>query len=177
MLRSCFALVCCLLIVSAAIAQRSNPAAEKALKLPEVLQIDDVGLKKLLVPAGKPLLVNFWATWCEPCREEFPDLVILRDKYEGKLDVVTVSLDEASEIATTVPKFLSSMKADMPAYLLKTPDEGAAISMIAKDWQGGLPFTLVFDGQGNKVYTRQGKIKLDVVISMLDTLFNPAAVH
>src|SRR5688572_3558066 len=87
---------------------------------PVVTRINTLGLKKLLKPQGKPLLINFWATWCDPCREEFPDLVKIDTNYRGKLDVITVSLDDLADIKTFVPKFLSEMKAEMPAYLLKT---------------------------------------------------------
>src|SRR5687768_16627705 len=86
----------------------------------KVKQIDIVGLKKLIKPAGRPLLINFWATWCPPCVEEFPDLVKIDSDYRGKLDVITVSLDDLAEIEISVPRFLAEMKAEMPAYLLYT---------------------------------------------------------
>lgn len=124
----------------------------------DVIQIDATDLRKLLKPNGKPLLVNFWATWCDPCREEFPDLVRFDHEYRGQIDFITVSLDELSEIKRDVPKFLVEMKAEMPAYLLKTADESAAIAMIASDWRGGLPFTLLFDPSGKMTYFRQGKV-------------------
>jgi len=54
--------------------------------LPTVKQINEIALKNLLKPNGKPLLVNFWATWCDPCREEFPDLVKIDEDYKGKID-------------------------------------------------------------------------------------------
>jgi thiol-disulfide isomerase/thioredoxin len=84
-----------------------------------VTQIDAKGLKDLLKPNGKPLLINFWATWCASCREEFPDLVKIGTDYKGKIDLITVSLDELSEINGEVPKFLAQMKSESPAYLLK----------------------------------------------------------
>jgi thiol-disulfide isomerase/thioredoxin len=62
-------------------------------------------LRKALTPSRKPLLVNFWATWCDPCREEFPDLVKLDAEYKGKIDFITISLDELSEIDRDVPSF------------------------------------------------------------------------
>jgi len=118
-------------------------------------------LKNLMKPNGKPLLINFWATWCDPCREEFPDLVKIGADYKDKIDLITVSLDELSEINGDVPKFLAQMKSDAPAYLLKTPDEGAAITIVSKSWQGGLPFTILYNANGETVYIKQGKFKTE----------------
>ena len=128
-----------------------------------VAQIDEVELRKLMVPDGKPLLINFWATWCGPCREEFPDLVKLDQEFKGKIDFLTISLDDASDITTAVPQFLASVKAEMPAYLLKTADESALIMSVSKEWHGGLPFTILYDPRGTPVYEREGKVHLDAV--------------
>ncbi|HEX8197732.1 MAG TPA: TlpA disulfide reductase family protein [Pyrinomonadaceae bacterium] len=136
--------------------------------MPRVTQIDAAGLKNLLKPNGRPLLINFWATWCEPCREEFPDLVKIGADYKGKIDLITVSLDELSEINGEVPKFLAQMKSESPAYLLKTPDEGAAIELVSKDWQGALPFTILFNAQGETIYSKQGKFQTDVLVAEIE---------
>ena len=138
--------------------------------LPKVTQIDEAGLKTAIKPNGKPLLVNFWATWCDPCREEFPDLVKLGADYKDKIDFITISLDELSEINRDVPKFLAGMKAEMPAYLLKVEDESAAIGAITKDWQGGLPFTILYNEKGEIAYFRQGKVKIDALRGEIDKL-------
>jgi len=145
-------------------------AAAAAAERPTVTAIDVAGLKKALTPAGKPLLVNFWATWCEPCREEFPDLVKLDAEYKGKIDFITISLDEVTDINTSVPKFLSEMKAEMPAYLLKPGEDDAAIAVISKSFTGALPFTILFDANRKEAYLRQGKVNLVTVRSELDKL-------
>jgi thiol-disulfide isomerase/thioredoxin len=129
----------------------------------KVTQIDIEGLKKILKPDGRPLLINFWATWCPPCTEEFPDLVKLHGEYRGKVDFVTVSLDELSDINTFVPKFLGDMKSEMPAYLLHTQNENAAIALVSRDWAGNLPMTVLYDASGKQTYAKMGKIKADVV--------------
>lgn len=151
----------------------SSPAASGK-KTISVKQIDFAGLRKALTPASKPLLVNFWATWCDPCREEFPDLVKLDAEYAGKIDFITISLDELSEINRDVPKFLTEMKATMPAYLLKAIDDDAAITFVSKDWSGALPLTILYDPAGKQIYYRQGKVKLEVVRAELDKLLKPA---
>src|ERR1041385_2242974 len=150
-----FGLLAILSLGFAALAQTSSDSAAKQDSLwprlfpnheNEVQVIDLDGLKKLLQRDSKdtrPLLINFWATWCDPCREEFPDLVKLDAAYKGKIDFVTVSLDDLEDIKTTVPKFLSKMRATMPTYLLSTTDEDAAIAVISKDFQGNLPFTIL----------------------------------
>ena len=147
-----------------------QPPAQKV----KVTQIDDVAFKKLLVPNGKPLLINFWATWCDPCREEFPDLVELDHEFKGKIDFITVSLDDPTDIATTVPKFLGEMKAEMPAYLLKTPDESAVISSVSKDWRGGMPFTALYSPDGKLAYFREGKVVMETMRTELNKLLVPA---
>lgn len=134
----------------------------------KVTQIDDAKLKDVIKPNGKPLLVNFWATWCDPCREEFPDLVKLENDYRGKLDVITISLDDITDINTAVPKFLSEMKAEMPTFLLVSKDEGAIISTISKDWSGGLPFTVLYDEKGEIIYFKQGKFKVPELREKID---------
>jgi thiol-disulfide isomerase/thioredoxin len=135
-----------------------------------VKQVNAAGLTSLIKPNGKPLLINFWATWCDPCREEFPDLVKIDAEYKDKIDFITVTLDDPADIRTSVPKFLAEMKAQMPAYLLKTPDESAVITMIAKDWSGGLPFTVLYDEKGTMSYFRQGKVQPDVLRTELNKL-------
>lgn len=159
-------------------AKKKTPAKRAALRLnlPKVTQIDTTALQSLLKRDGgsaKPLLINFWATWCDPCREEFPDLVKIDADYKGKIDFITISLDYLSEIDGDVPKFLADMKAAMPAYLLKTENESEAIAMVSKDWQGGLPFTILFDASGKEIYVRQGKIKVEAVRAEIDKALNP----
>ncbi len=144
--------------------------------LPKVTRIDEVSIKTVLKPNGKPLLVNFWATWCVPCIEEFPDLVKIDAEYKGKIDFITISLDDLAEINREVPKFLLDMKAEMPAYLLRTADENAVITSITKDWQGGLPFTILYNEKGEIAYFVQNRVKPDLLRAEIDKLLpKPAA--
>ena len=140
----------------------------------KVTRVDDTGFRKLLVPNGKPLMINFWATWCGPCREEFPDLVKLDTEYRGKIDFITVTLDFEEELNTGVPKFLSEMKAQMPTFLLVTPDETAAIAVVTKEWAGALPFTVIYEPKGSLAYVRQGIVNPETVRAELNKLLSAA---
>ena len=160
--------ICVLCAVSFAQAvEKKPPIADVA---PKVVQIDETQIAGILKTNGKPLLVNFWATWCVPCREEFPDLVEIDNEFKGRINVITISLDDPAEINRDVPKFLNEMKATMPTYLLYTNRESEVISSVSKDWQGGLPFSILYDEKGEVVHTKQGKIKPDVVKSIITKL-------
>ncbi|HEY0320802.1 MAG TPA: redoxin domain-containing protein [Pyrinomonadaceae bacterium] len=141
---------------------------------PVVLEIDVAGLKKLLARDDKtkrPLLVNFWATWCEPCRAEFPDLVKIDGEYRRRgLDFIAVSIDDVSEIKTTVPQFLKEMRATMPAYLLNTPEPEAAIGYVDPQWRGSLPATFLYDAQGKVIFKQLGRIKPDELRAAIKTV-------
>lgn len=146
-------------------AKRKTARTTAKAKLPIVKKLDLEGLKNVLKRDEKkprPLLVNFWATWCDPCREEFPDLVKIDKEYKSKgLDFITVSLDDLAEIKREVPQFLREMKATMPAYLLYVDDQAEAIGTISSEWGGGLPVTFLFDANGQVVFSHTGKIKPD----------------
>lgn len=154
----------CLLSVSlAAPAQKRGSRAAKsrtAARKPVVAAINTEALKGLLKEERqRPLLVNFWATWCDPCRDEFPDLVKIDTEYRpGLLDFVTISLDDFSDIETEVPKFLVSMKARMPAYLLNVSDPEPAINAVDPKWQGDLPATFLYNEKGEVVYKHFGRV-------------------
>lgn len=146
----------------------------KASASPTVTEIDLEGLKRLLArgddPAkARPLLVNFWATWCGPCREEFPDLVRIDADYRrSDLQFVVVSGDDISEIKTGVPKFLREMRAQMPAYLLNTPDMEAAINAVDIEWGGQLPATYLFDRDGRIAFKHFGRVDAKKLRAALD---------
>ncbi len=140
--------------------------------VPRVTQVNEITVKPLLKPNGKPLFINFWATWCIPCREEFPDLVEIDKEYRGRIDFITITLDDPAEINRDVTKFLNEMKATMPTYLLYTPNESEVIGSISKEWQGGLPFSVLFGENGETVLFKQGKIKLGLVKEKINSMLS-----
>jgi len=165
-------MTCCLLAVSGLGQSASETAPVSAAK---ITQIDIAALKQLMKPNGKPRLVNFWATWCGPCREEYPDLVKIDEQYRGKIDFLTVSLDELADMDTAVPKFLAEMKAQMPAYLLVTNnDDEAAMAAVSKSWNGAMPFTILFDPNGGVAYAKQGKVRIDLLKAALGKYVAPS---
>src|ERR1700752_493423 len=164
----------CILLASFATPAQKNKggAAKPSATLPVVSPINTDALKGLLSEGRqRPLLINFWATWCDPCREEFPDLVKIDSDYKSQsLDFVTVSLDDFSDIKTSVPKFLVSMKATMPAYLLNVSDPEPAINLVDKTWQGNLPATFLFNSKGEVVYRHFGRVDATELRAEIDKL-------
>lgn len=155
-----------------------KPATRPAKKQPPAITVrllEDPEIREVIKPRGRPLLINFWATWCDPCREEFPDLVAIDREFKGKIDFITISLDDPEDIATRVPQFLAAMKAEMPAYLLHVADEGAVISLISPDWRGGMPFTALFSADGKLAYFREGKVVAEKLRSEIEKLLPTAA--
>ena len=128
----------------------------------EIREIDLDGLKKLLLRDPKdtrPLLVNFWATWCDGCREEFPDLVKIDNDYRAKgLNFLSITLDEVADKPRAVD-FLKEMKATMPVVLLNVNDPEPAIHAVDEKWDGALPATFLYDHEGKLVFKYFGKIK------------------
>jgi thiol-disulfide isomerase/thioredoxin len=138
----------------------------------EVREIDLEGLRVLLKrDNSRPLAVNFWATWCDPCREEFPDLVKINAEYGPKgLDFITITLDDLKDIKTEVPKFLREMRAPMPAYLLNVSDPEPSIKLVDSEWGGALPATFLYNHKGEIVFKHFGRVKPEELRAAIDKL-------
>ncbi len=119
----------------------------------------------------RPLLVNYWATWCDPCREEFPDLVKIDKQYRPKdLDFIAISLDDLADLKTAVPKFLREMRAKMPNYLLSVSDPEPAIKSVDPAWDGALPATFLYNQKGEVVYKHFGRFNTAELRAAIDKL-------
>ncbi len=158
-------------------AQSTNGAEKSPKPAAETITVKDVdhaGLAALLKREnGRPLLVNFWATWCEPCRDEFPDLIKIDSEYRVQgLDFITVSLDDISEIKTDVPKFLQQMQATMPAYLLNVADPEPSIKTVDPSWGGALPATVLYDKNGQIVFKHFGRIKPEPLRAAIEKILS-----
>jgi thiol-disulfide isomerase/thioredoxin len=100
---------------------------------------------------GKVLLVNVWATWCTPCREEFPDLVRLARFYKNKdVIIIAISADYPDEIETKIFPFLKTLNINFPVYVQDFPGQEDFINRMNKKWNGALPATFVYDKTGRQ---------------------------
>ncbi|WP_211460743.1 TlpA family protein disulfide reductase [Collimonas silvisoli] len=140
--------------------QRHAPASPESLAVANLLTQDmpDASGKtsSLAQWKGKPLLVNFWATWCAPCVEEMPELNALQTEVAAKnIQIVGIGIDSADNIA----KFAGKYKISYPLYVAGTG--ATALLRQFGNQSGGLPFTVLVgsDGQVKKMYL--GSIKFN----------------
>jgi thiol-disulfide isomerase/thioredoxin len=102
---------------------------------------------------GQVVVLNFWASWCAPCREEMPDFSALRAQYRPKgVEFVGIAIDNATNVA----QFLQRQPVDYPILI----GEGAAHSLARQlgDSSGALPFTIVLDREGKRVLSHLGRL-------------------
>jgi thiol-disulfide isomerase/thioredoxin len=109
---------------------------------------------------GRATVVNVWASWCEPCREEFPEIVRLARTYRAQgLRVVFVSAD-FKEAYPEARKYLAQQGVDWPTYY-KTGGDQEFIAALDDRWTGALPGTFVYDAQGKLRDFWEGKASYD----------------
>jgi len=112
--------------------------------------IDVAGYQQALAKyRGKPLVVTFWATWCEPCRDEFPMLVQLYKQYAPQgLAIFGVSLDDDADM-NLVRRFLAKNQPGFPSYRQKPGiDVDAFYRGVNPAWTGTMPETIFYGRDG-----------------------------
>lgn len=100
----------------------------------------------------RPLIVNFWARWCAPCRKEIPELVRLREEYLGRgLEVLGIALEYQVE---PVRDFARAYAMTYPVVLAQ--EHGHALMRALGNPKMGIPFTVAFDRRGKAVWVQTG---------------------
>ena len=133
--------------------------------------VTEAGYSKVLAAnKGKVVLVNFWATYCVPCRAEMPALVKLEARLKAKgFTLVTVSADEPEQEAAAA-KFIAQNSVPAPAYIRKAADDEKFINLVDAKWSGALPASILYDKTGKRIKSFYGETKiadLEAAISKL----------
>ncbi len=103
---------------------------------------------------GKPLIVNFWARWCGPCRVEIPELIAIRKAHKGKLEVLGIGIEDKADAAK---EFARAYEMDYPVFVAR--EKGIPLMQALGNTKGGLPFTIVVDRNGQVVQKKMGIMK------------------
>lgn len=150
------------LVVAVAIADQANHdhGLPEDARAPALTYMGPDGNSRSVTDSGHPVVVNFWATWCPPCRAELPDLAATAKKHEGRVDFVGVAVQSEPALA----------KAMAERYGLTYPIVfGSPTTQM--EWQvSALPTTFVLDKEGKVVWARAGMVDgrtLDEVLGPL----------
>ena len=132
-----------------------------ALALPDL----DGATQQLGQWRGKVLVVNFWATWCEPCREEMPEFVRAQEEFGSRgLQFIGIAVDQTDRAAS----FAHELKLNYPVLI--GGYDSIELSRSLGNRLVALPFTIVIDRDGNIAHTQLGPLKKDQLRSIVAKL-------
>lgn len=127
----------------------------------------DVDLQPLDLAAAEDLLandsdelrlINFWATWCGPCVQEYPDFLITHRMYGDRaFGFVSVTMDNPDRGPAAL-KFLQKVHSPVPNYHWTGADKYALIEAVDPAWNGALPYTVLLAPGGEVVWRQQGTV-------------------
>jgi thiol-disulfide isomerase/thioredoxin len=146
------------------VSQQHAPAPTVPETLPDVTLPDGSGTPRSLGNwKGRPLIINFWATWCGPCREEIPLLNTLRkERAADKLEVVGIAIDEQQAVL----KFAKEIGIEYPVLMGEQEGYEAAEKFGVASLV--LPFSVFVDSQGRIVTLKVGELHPEQAAAILD---------
>ena len=118
---------------------------------------------------GKVRIINFWATWCPPCKEEIPHFITTQNK-NSDIQVLGLAIDQAQ----AVYPFAQNMQINYPVLIAE--QQGLSMMKDLGNPQTGLPFTVMIDAQGQVISTHQGIMSADDLQAMLKQLQRPSTL-
>ena len=114
---------------------------------------------------GQVLMINFWATWCPPCRREMPAFIELQEKYQDKgFTIIGIALDEKQAVID----FTDPMGMNYPILLAE--QEGITLAKAYGNNLGVLPFTVIVDRKGNIIHRQRSELTFEQVEGMIKPL-------
>jgi thiol-disulfide isomerase/thioredoxin len=115
-------------------------------------------LQNYITKSEKPLVINFWATFCKPCIEEIPYFQnTIKEKYNGLVDLILVSLDMPDYFPSKITSFVIKKSFSFPIVWLNETDADYFCPKIDQQWSGAIPATLMVNNKTSyrKFYNRQ----------------------
>jgi len=111
------------------------------------------------------LMINFWATWCPPCRREIPAFIKLQEKYKDQgFTILGIALDEKRAVID----FTDPMGVNYP--ILMAENEGITLTKAYGNRLGVLPFTVIVDRKGNIIHRQRTELTFEQVEGMIKPL-------
>ncbi len=145
---------------------RAEEAPKELLQRPEFSMQDvDGTLHNISEWDGKLLIVNFWATWCTPCRKEIPEFISLQNELGDQgLQFIGIAIDKPDETR----HFMQEIGVNYPILV----DEDLGMQLVGEYGNRlmALPYTVIIDRKGNIVHTHMGEISRTALEQLLSDL-------